>query len=188
MIVLLSASIVMYLYVNICLPFIENRKDLTRLNDVVLNKLPIIDMSLPISLLIHTTWICSVIEMYYYNGFYSVEKLWLKYTLVISVKAVTLYITPIDVPEFYIPLTDNLLSYYVKDRWVYGRDLFFSGHTSLACLCLLHATNTYTLAYYLFSLVSIMIMLMLNRVHYTVDIFIAPFICYCCHDFINLHF
>ena len=69
------------------------------------------------------------------------------------------------------------------------KDLFFSGHTSFMFLCFLQSpsTNIYVRCMYFGAVVLMAVMLLLNRVHYTIDVFVAPLIVYAIHCFVNRH-
>jgi len=186
MFLLLTAISICYAYARLYLPYQEMRPDTVRLNDKILDSFPIRDLSTPIYIMIVLGPTLTGLELFYYVDFYAVEKFWFKYALSTIIKSFTLYVTPLEVPEGYIALTDKISSHFTNNE-IYGRDLFFSGHTTLMYLCFANSTNIYTSGFALLGLFSMVVSLMINRVHYTIDIFIAPLIGYACHRFVECY-
>ena len=187
MLTLLFAVAICYCYGRVYLPFQEHRPDAIRLNDKLLACYPIADMSHTICGMITLVPAVTVVHLWSERGFYAVEQLWLKYAFANVVKALTLYLTPLEVPENYIPLVDKISSHFTNSHQTYGRDLFFSGHTALMYLCAVSCTD-FTLAVVIYVCMFVMAnMLMINRVHYTIDMVIAPFVGYACHRFVEMY-
>jgi hypothetical protein len=177
------AGLICYLYTSY-LPYQENRKDLTRLNDQLLNRLPLMDMSVLVSVLIVVVPLLTMLELWNLYDFFQIEKLSMKYALCMIVKSITLYLTPLQVPKGYIALRDPVCS-FLTSGVQYGTDLFFSGHTVLMYLCFVSSTHIVMRILTLVSIFAMGISLMMTRVHYTIDIFIAPFIGYSCHRLVE---
>lgn len=173
------------IYAQFYLPYHEHRLDLVRIEDKVLDMLPIINLSNQITVFLLTCIIISVLDLWYTYNFYEVEKLALKYACSILVKTVTLYITPLDVPKGYIVMQDKISAFISNSSAAYGKDLFFSGHTVLAYLCFVSTTNFYTSTLLFICMILLGISLMINRAHYSIDIFMAPFVGYACHKFVE---
>ena len=179
---LLCALAICYTYARVYLPFQEQRKDVVQLPDRVLEYFPNKDRSVYSFGLITSAATTVTGELWFTQNFFAAEKLWLKYAFTLIIKAVALYLTPLEVPKGYIALEDKISSHFTNSVETYGRDLFFSSHTALMCLCLI---NTAYIWVGVTAFLSLTWMLMVNRVHYTIDIFMAPFVAYTCHRLVD---
>jgi len=94
---------------------------------------------------------------------------------IISLRSLTMYLVPLMPPEGIIPLRDCFLESSFYDDKVLLRDLFFSGHTaSMAILFFLVDVKPVKYLVGVFTLI-IGFLLLVQHVHYTVDILAAPF-------------
>jgi hypothetical protein len=154
------------------------------LNDPVLAYLPNRNMSFHITLLDTIIAACSFYQIYLNNNWQAYEVFWAKFTITMFFKMVTLFLTPLNPPIGYIPLPDVFLDTIMQTHdEPLGKDLFFSGHTSFAVLALLYAPEYQVI--YLLSLFCTATMLLINRVHYTVDVIMAPFVVYTVHSLMD---
>lgn len=183
MLVIFCALLICFIYTKLVLPYQEKRTDLVQFDDKILELLPVKDMSFPISIIAFIAPVLICIPLLHNDKFYDVEKFWLKYACTLVVKSGTLFMTPFDVPRGYIELRDNVCLQFTKK--VYGKDLFFSGHTVLVFLCFIHAPSDYISTVLFFATVCMALFLMINRVHYTIDVCIAPFVGYSCHRYVE---
>ena len=97
------------------------------------------------------------------------------------VRFVTISVVALDPPPGMIPLVDPLSGVFYGNNVVITKDLFFSGHTTtmvLIFLCLEKRTDkiialiaTFAVAY----------LLLVQHVHYTIDILAAPVVVYTCY-------
>lgn len=150
--------------------------------DRILEKIPAKDMSLPIMVLMYSTVLSTICELWYGGGFCAVERFSFTYAITLLVKAATLYVTHIDIPEGYIGLTDPVSSLLMGRGITYSRDLLFSSHVALLFLCYLNTGTILTYALSVVSLITVPLLLICNHVHYSVDILVAPFVGYCCQS------
>jgi len=90
-------------------------------------------------------------------------------------RTITLYLTPLDPPKGIIPLTDPVIENLFYGGKILLKDLFFSGHTAnLVVIGLLLENRKYQR--FLFICAAIVgILLMVQHVHYSIDVFAAPF-------------
>lgn len=153
------------------LTFAEIRKGFI-FNDPVLNLFTPIDISL---ITFIATYLSSVIGILI--ALQSPElfiKLMQGYTILILLRMLSLYFVPLEPPVNIIPLHDIFLhsSFYSgRDNL---KDLFFSGHTATMVLFALLFTNK-KLKWIYFSLaVVIGALVMLQHVHYSIDVIAAP--------------
>ncbi|DBA04497.1 TPA: hypothetical protein N0F65_011045 [Lagenidium giganteum] len=101
-------------------------------------------------------------------------------TLVILVRMVTLYLTPLEAPRGTIPLVDPIAH---ADGIIFVRDLFFSGHTATTFIAFIICRREH-LRWKLFFLamtVATACMVVLQKTHYAIDVFAAPFFVYTAH-------
>ena len=184
MYILFIALTILHLHARFHLPYLEQRPEAVSIPDKLLDILPVADMSNVICLL--TVAVPALVTYQHFfdgRGVADVELFWLEYALCILIKTFTTFLLPLNVPKGYIPLTDPATHLFSRSETIFGKDLFFSGHTVLMYLCCLHVTWYKLLVYS--SMVVLPVLLMINRVHYTIDIAIAPFIGYACHRFVQ---
>lgn len=147
------------------------------LYDPVLNALPAMDLSGPIFVLIYVPVIYTIarclltpaVLIHFLTG----------YTLLLIVRVFTLWITPLDPPVDLVPLVDPFVPVFYGGIAV-TKDLFFSGHTATAFLiykCLPGKTEKRIAGGVV---VLMVITLLLQHIHYTVDIVAAVPIAYLC--------
>lgn len=97
------------------------------------------------------------------------------YTLLTNLRMLTLYLAPLDGPPNMIVLQDPVVETFLLSDHPVTRDLFFSGHTSTACLFFLVVRKGWIKTALLAAAPSIGLLLILQHVHYTVDVVAAPF-------------
>lgn len=96
------------------------------------------------------------------------------YGLLLLVRAATLALTPLDPPATMIELQDPLVELYLQSDRPLTRDLFFSGHVSTVFLFFLTARSGRPKACFL-AAAALIGALLLQHVHYTIDVAAAPF-------------
>lgn len=99
------------------------------------------------------------------------------YILLLAIRMLTLYLVPFDPPADMIPLIDPLVEYFGTEQ-VLTRDLFFSGHTATLFLLFLVVKNKTIKAVFLTGCSILAIAILLQHVHYTIDVIAAPFFAY----------
>jgi hypothetical protein len=100
------------------------------------------------------------------------------YAGVMLTRLLTIYLTELDDPITAIPLQDPVARLIFQVKTIPTKDLFFSGHTaSMFTLYLLARTPRLKRIYILTTLV-IGVAVLLQHVHYTFDVFAAPFFAY----------
>jgi PAP2 superfamily C-terminal len=108
------------------------------------------------------------------------------YTLMVLTRILMMYCLPLAPPEGIILLKDPFVEFFGTGKTLVN-DLFFSGHT--ATLFLLFFTSPKKFKwFFLVDAVFVASCVLLQKVHYTVDVLVAPFISYCCYQLIlNFH-
>jgi hypothetical protein len=87
-----------------------------------------------------------------------------------------------------IALRDPFVDFVVGDGSVLTRDLFFSGHTSTMFLLFLTATARPLRLLFIAGTMLVGACVLLQHVHYTIDVFAAPFFAYGSYRIVkNIH-
>ena len=156
--------------------FIEKRNG-TQLQDIILRNIPASDVSILIFTLIWSMALLTIIRairepeifLTFVFAFFM-----LGLTRIISISLV-----PLNPPVGLIPLKDPLSNAFYGGPFV-TKDLFYSGHVAtqvLMLLCLKKRSDRYLVA---ISTVAIAVSLLIQHVHYTIDIVMAPLFAYLC--------
>ena len=103
------------------------------------------------------------------------------YTLLMLCRMLMMWLIPLDPPENMILLRDPFLELLVGSGEVLTRDLFFSGHTSLPFLLFLVARERRFRTAFLLLTIAVGSCVILQHVHYTIDVVVAPFVAYGCY-------
>ncbi len=96
------------------------------------------------------------------------------YGLMALFRLTTMWATPLDPPSGMILLRDPFVEFFVPSGFTPTRDLFFSGHTGTAVLLALLAPRRWARAGIAATVPLIAAAVLLQKVHYTVDVLAAP--------------
>lgn len=158
--------------------FIEQREGVP-LMDPLLNYIPSMNVSLPIFVCI---WGTTALLLY---RCVSDPNMYLRaifgFVIIIFVRIITITLVPLEPPTDLIPLIDPISNIAYGRADFITKDLFFSGHTSsqfLAFLCLNQGRDK-TIA--LVSTLLVGAMVLLQHVHYSIDVIAAPVFTYFCY-------
>jgi hypothetical protein len=99
----------------------------------------------------------------------------ISYALVLILRMVTLYFLPFYADADATKLNDPFLNTFIYPGNYVARDLFFSGHAAILLLMLFIAENRKLKLFYLLMTVFISILLVIQKVHFSIDILGAPF-------------
>jgi hypothetical protein len=99
------------------------------------------------------------------------------YSLMVVFRLVVMYLTPFDAPAKLLSLDDPFVQFFGSGQ-VLTKDLFFSGHTATLFLLFLIDDNKFLRIFFLCSTLIVAAAVILQHVHYTVDVFTAPFFAY----------
>jgi hypothetical protein len=97
--------------------------------------------------------------------------------LVLLFRTGTLLLVPFEPMPSIIPLADPIIVNLSTGKLVL-KDLFFSGHTSVMFLAFLSASRTWLKPIFLIGTIAVAICILLQHVHYSCDVFAAPFFTY----------
>ncbi len=107
------------------------------------------------------------------------------YTLLIMIRILTLYLVPLNPPSDMIPLIDPIVQ-NIGAGQLLTKDLFFSGHTATMFLLFLSARNKKLKVSFLVCFIIIAISLLIQHVHYSIDVVSAPFFTYTAYRIVIL--
>lgn len=99
------------------------------------------------------------------------------YTLIAALRLITIYFLPLNAPIYIIPLKDPFVEYFGGGETLL-RDLFFSGHTATMFLFFLTAKSKKLKTVFLICTILIAALVLIQHVHYTIDVVAAPFFAY----------
>ncbi|MGP8215870.1 MAG: phosphatase PAP2-related protein [Bacteroidia bacterium] len=151
--------------------YIQDIKSGIVLNDWVLQKLPSIDVSTAIVALMGSAALLFSLRGIAYPN----VAITLLFAMIIHLilRMITIYITGFFPPPGLIVLKDPMGSMLYQYRFI-TRDLFYSGHTAVLFLlyfCTFKKPDKY---YMLFTAICVGCLLLVQHVHYTVDVACAP--------------
>lgn len=106
------------------------------------------------------------------------------YILLVLFRAVLMWSIPLDAPSTTIPLADPIVEIFGTGI-VLTKDLFFSGHTSLMFLLCL-ACSPALRPVFIFITIGVGFCVLIQHVHYTVDVLVAPFIAYASYRIVKI--
>ncbi|MGB4775094.1 MAG: phosphatase PAP2-related protein [Daejeonella sp.] len=157
--------------------FIQSRNGYDQ-HDTILHLLPALDVSMPIFII---TWVMGVLtttralqkpEMFivFMYGFIILNVL----------RFFTISLVPFDPPHNLIPITDPISNHFYGEGYV-TKDLFFSGHTAIQFLFYLCLTKRSEKIMALCGTIAMSILVLVQHVHFTIDVVCAPFFAYICY-------
>jgi hypothetical protein len=91
---------------------------------------------------------------------------------------VTMYAFTLEPPTGIIPLHDPVVDVIAYGGNVFNKDLFFSGHIATLVLFLLLVERSFLKRILIVNTVLVAGLILLQRVHYTLDVVAAPLITY----------
>jgi dolichol kinase len=100
---------------------------------------------------------------------------------VFSLRFLTLSLIPLEPPKGLIPFIDPISNLTYGHADYITKDLFFSGHTSSMFLIYLNLQKKSEKTLALIATVVVGILVLVQHVHYTIDVLAAPFFCYFCY-------
>ena len=99
------------------------------------------------------------------------------YTLLVIFRMIVMYVTPFNAPADSILLDDPFVQIFGGGE-ILTKDLFFSGHTATLFLLYLITDKKYLKFTYLIFTILVGVAVLLQHVHYTVDVITAPVFAY----------
>jgi hypothetical protein len=153
---------------------IEMRKG-TVINDWLLDNLPAYHVSAAIFFIIWGMGLLLLVRAFQTPLLFS-RFVW-AYLLICITRIITISLVPLAPPAAIIPLKDPLTGFFYGNQ-VITRDLFYSGHTATLFLIYLFLDKKTDKLLGLTALIILVVLLLVQHVHYTIDIVAAPLIVY----------
>ena len=168
------ALIIILLFFTNFLQYIENSEG-TTLKDPVLNLFNPVDLTWITFSVIYASLILALVR------FFTKPELLLialqSYALLIIFRMLAMFTTQFNPPAGIIVLNDPFVQMFGSGK-ILTKDLFFSGHTALLFLLFLVADKKYLKYIFIISTLLVGIALLIQHVHYTIDVIAAPFFAY----------
>ena len=144
-------------------------------NDILLSILPAKDCSEAIFILI---WSCVALATIRFlnNPMLFIVFLW-SYVVLCLTRIITITLVPLNAPPGLIPLRDPLSNYFYGHVFI-TKDLFYSGHTATLFLIFLCLEKKNDKLIVLLSTGIVGLLLLVQHVHYSMDVLAAPFFAY----------
>ena len=98
----------------------------------------------------------------------------------VAVRILAMYLLPLQPPEKMIILNDPFVEFFGTGQTL-TKDLFFSGHTATLLILFLISEKKIIKTIFLISTIVVAIAVLLQHVHYTIDVFAAVFFTYTCY-------
>ena len=99
------------------------------------------------------------------------------YVVLVIFRITAMFILPLNPPERMISLSDPFVEFFGTGQLL-TKDLFFSGHTATIFLFFLLTENKKLKVFFFVSTIIVAVSVLLQHVHYSVDVFTAPFFVY----------
>lgn len=172
-ITLILLALVLFLLANF-LAYNERRPGFT-LNDPFLSSFNPVDFTWLTFILIYLGLITALVFLTFHPA--RMLTALQSYTLISALRIITIYFLPLNAPVQIIPLTDPFVEFFGGGTTLL-RDLFFSGHTSTMFLFFLTAKSKKIKVVFLICTFLVASFVLLQHVHYTIDVLAAPFFAY----------
>lgn len=102
------------------------------------------------------------------------------YTFMVIVRIIGMYLLPLDPPDTLIVLNDPFVEFFGTGQTL-TKDLFFSGHTATLFIFFLLEKKKFLKLIFLVCTIVVAITVLLQHVHYTIDVFAAVFFTFTCY-------
>jgi len=144
-------------------------------SDLLLQKLPAHNVSIAVFFLI---WSSSLILLvrFFQDSMIFLNTLW-AYNLVTLLRMACIALISLNPPAGLIPLADPITNYFYGNHYI-THDLFFSGHTTTVFLIFLCVKKKSDRIYTLLASIILGFLLLIQHVHYSIDVLAAPVFAY----------
>jgi len=150
--------------------YIESRSG-TQLGDFLLDNIPAYNVSWGVFFILYSA---IVIGMYTHRAHPKTVLIILQtYIIVTFVRMVTITLLPLEPPVGYLPLREPVVQFFTNGGKIISKDLFFSGHVSTVLSVYLGTHLPKTKSVLFVCVVAMCVLLLVQHVHYTVDVIAA---------------
>ena len=150
------------------------------LNDPVLALFRPMDLSIPIFFFLYSSIILFLVHILARpQTFVHAVRAFL---FLFAIRAVFIYLVPLAPPQGLILLNDPFIDNVIGFKNQVLNDLFFSGHVSDLSFFIFCCTNKKIRNYLILSTITVAIMLLIQRAHYTADVLTSPMAAYFCYS------
>lgn len=158
--------------------YIEQRNGFS-FNDPLLKLFSPIDLTWLIFSIIYISLILGIIHLIRYPKYLLIAVQ--TYALLVLFRTLFMFLLPLNPPDKMILLKDPFVEFFSSNGIVLTKDLFFSGHTATMFLLFITArTKFYRICFFIATLI-IASSVLIQQVHYTIDVITAPFVTYCAY-------
>jgi len=150
--------------------FVEGRQG-KLLNDYVLDLFPSYDVSWVVFFFLYS----GIIIGLYYHLIHpkTILIVFQTYVIVTLVRIGTITLFPLEPPAGYLPLREPFVQLFTTGGKIISKDLFFSGHMSTILSLFFGSHRKFVRTFLLFCSFMVGIMVLLQHVHYTIDVVFA---------------
>lgn len=177
---ILLLVIVLFTLTNF-LNYVESRNGFS-FNDPILSLFEPIDLTWLTFTLIYGSLIAAIV-----NLISKPDKLLFTiqlYTLMVVARIISMWLLPLNPPEKMILLNDPFVEFFGTGKTL-TKDLFFSGHTATLFILFLTAYDRLFKRIFLVSTIILAISVLMQHVHYSIDVFAAIFFTYTCFQILK---
>ena len=107
------------------------------------------------------------------------------YSLLLLIRIIMMFLMPLNPPEGMILLNDPFVQFFGTGQ-ILTKDLFFSGHTATIFLFYLVSDKKTLKIFFLVATILVGVFVLLQHVHYAIDVASAPFFSYLSYRLIYL--
>lgn len=167
-------TIIMLSFMPLFFSFIEQRSGVV-LNDWVLARIPAYNVSLLIFAFIWGMAILILVRALRNPHIY-IKYVWTLFFVNLT-RMITIYLIALNPPHGLIHLVDPITGIFYGNKMI-TKDLFYSGHTSTVVLIFLCLNKRNDKIIGFVAILAVMILLLIQHIHYTVDVLAAPVFVY----------
>lgn len=160
------------------LDYVEIRNGVT-LPDPILNLFDPIDLTWLTFALIYFSLIIGIISLINNPDIllFTVQL----YIFMVIIRIIAMYLLPLNPPDKMIMLKDPVVEFFGSGKTL-TKDLFFSGHTATLLILFLVSQKKTIKFIFLIDLIIVATSVLLQHVHYTIDVFAALIFTYACYE------